>query len=260
MSQGAVRTCPNCKKKDITTFSKCQFCSTKYDTTVYTIPKKKLGNHILLGLAAVLVLFVLNYYWYQSFHASPTAAELADLPLELPALLLPPVQVTLSPPQVLMVKDSRLTKVASYLVTARILSTSHEWLDAMRNLAPVDLTLGWGLMADKRLISKVWVTSGGRWADFTIPDRKNLYRYYPDKKPVEPREIYTHVGNTHIIPANDRISKMIWALRRDQIVTLKGALVYVKLPDGRHWNSSLSREDMGDGGCEIMYVEDLEIH
>jgi hypothetical protein len=128
------------------------------------------------------------------------------------------------------------------------------------DLAPVDLTLGWGLMADKRVIRQVWVTSGERWADFTIPDAKNLCRYYPNKEMVEPHEIYTHIGNTHIIPANDRISKMIWWLRRDQIMTLTGALVKVKLPDGRHWNSSLSREDMGDGGCEIMYVEDLEIH
>jgi hypothetical protein len=260
MSQDSVRTCPNCKRKDITDFRKCRFCSTEYDTKVYDMPKERSGNHIFLGLAVLLVLLVLNYYWYQSFHSNTTAAELADLPSDIPALLLPPVQVTMSPPQVLTVKDCTVTKVASYVVTARILSTSRAWLDAMSNLAPVDLTLGWGLMADKRLISQVWVTSGGRWADFTIPNAKNLYKYYPKKEPVRPWEIFTHVGNTHIIPASDRIRKMIGSLRRDQIVTLKGALVRVNLPDGRHWNSSMSREDMGDGGCEIMYVEDIEIH
>jgi hypothetical protein len=134
MSPESVRTCQNCKKRDITNFSKCRFCSTKYDTNVYNIPKKGSGKHIFLGLAVVLVFYVLNHYWYQSIHSNTTAAELADLPTELPALLLPPVQVTISPPQVLMVKDCTISKVASYVVTARILSTSHEWIDAMRIL------------------------------------------------------------------------------------------------------------------------------
>ncbi len=43
-------------------------------------------------------------------------------------------------------------------------------------------------------------------------------------------------------------------------MTLTGALVTVVIPNDIHWNSSMSRDDVGDGACEIMYVEDVHIH
>lgn len=258
MSQDSLKTCPNCKKKYINSFGKCEFCGTKYDTEIdNNTPKQSLNNRIFLGLSIALIVCALQY-WYQSSYVNRTAAEQADMPSDIPALLLPPVQVALSPPQILIMNGCTLSKVASYVVTARILSTSHYWADPVANLAPVDLSLGWGLMADKRVIRQIWVINGGRWVYWFPP--KNLYRYYPDKQLVESKQIYTNSANTHIIPANDRIRNTVKSLHRDQIVTLTGALVYVTLPNGVHWNTSLSRDDLGNGGCEIMYVEDLQIH
>jgi hypothetical protein len=48
---------------------------------------------------------------------------------------------------------------------------------------------------------------------------------------------------------------LIQGLRVGQIVTLDGYLVNATGPEGRTWNSSLTRDDTGNGACELIYVE-----
>jgi hypothetical protein len=48
------------------------------------------------------------------------------------------------------------------------------------------------------------------------------------------------------------------ALRRaktGQTIALRGYLVELRAADGWQWRSSLTREDTGDGSCELMYVQ-----
>jgi hypothetical protein len=42
-------------------------------------------------------------------------------------------------------------------------------------------------------------------------------------------------------------------VRQGQVVNLRGLLVDVLGPDGG-WNTSMTREDSGPGGCEIILV------
>lgn len=42
-----------------------------------------------------------------------------------------------------------------------------------------------------------------------------------------------------------------------QVVTLCGYLVRVQVPDGWHWNSSMTRSDSGNGACELAWVKDI---
>ncbi len=40
---------------------------------------------------------------------------------------------------------------------------------------------------------------------------------------------------------------------------MSGYLVDVRGPNGFRWNTSLSRNDTGDGACEIMWIESLAV-
>ena len=44
-----------------------------------------------------------------------------------------------------------------------------------------------------------------------------------------------------------------------QIVTISGYLVDISGPDGFVWNTSMTRSDKGNGACEIVYVEALDV-
>ena len=48
-------------------------------------------------------------------------------------------------------------------------------------------------------------------------------------------------------------------LRPGQVVTLTGYLVDVRGPGGFRWNTSLRRDDTGDGACELMWIERVSI-
>jgi len=63
----------------------------------------------------------------------------------------------------------------------------------------------------------------------------------------------------HMIPADDRIEKMLKSVRPGEVVKLSGYLVQVNASDGWHWKSSLTREDTGNGACEVVYVKELVV-
>jgi len=46
-------------------------------------------------------------------------------------------------------------------------------------------------------------------------------------------------------------------LKKDDLVYLKGSLIEIQAKDGWRWKSSLSREDTGNGACELMRVDSI---
>jgi len=66
-------------------------------------------------------------------------------------------------------------------------------------------------------------------------------------------------GNWHMMPADDRILSEIQKAKKDQIVFIEGLLVQVFFTDGTFYKSSLSRNDTGDGACEIILVKNFRI-
>lgn len=199
---------------------------------------------VLLAFCAAL------YGWQRGFSFSATSeAERANIPANMPRLLLPPSQGAAAAPLAFSLNGFNLRKAASYTVTARILGTSRYFLGWQSDLAPVDLVLGWGLMADKRVNSKVSISQSGRF-----------YRWHTREYPMPPEQIVASSANTHIIPASGRVEKIVKSLRKNQVVTLKGSLVNAARDDGVYWNTSLTRTDEGDGSCELFYVEDVTIY
>jgi hypothetical protein len=79
------------------------------------------------------------------------------------------------------------------------------------------------------------------------------------KFPITLRELSIYAAQVHAIPADDNVESQLRKLRPGQVVTLTGYLVDVRGPGGFTWNTSLRRDDTGDGACEIMWIEQVAV-
>lgn len=138
-----------------------------------------------------------------------------------------------------------LRPLATYSVTARVLSAKRYKYDYTADLAPVDLALGWGRMSDSAVLDELSISQRGRWFNFTY-----------EREVLPLAEIGRSSANTHIIPADDAVREVVLGAIRGDIVKLEGYLVECEHPSaGRPWRSSLSRTDTEGGACEIMLVQ-----
>lgn len=140
-----------------------------------------------------------------------------------------------------------LTPLARFEFDARVLLVSRYRWGNEAALAPYDLGVGWQRMSDSSVIDQLGLSQSARFM---------LWRWR-GAPPIPEGEITRSAANIHVIPANSVIERQIAALRPGQIVSAKGLLVEARRGDGWHWRSSLSRDDGGNGACELMYVESL---
>lgn len=165
-----------------------------------------------------------------------------------------PIQQTVYGDKSFVIKTSdgeyKVNPMAYYYITALVVSKTNYFLDRESELAPFDLALAWGDLTSPDYGKYVSYSQYGRWYYF---------RYNADS-PYSEGYIYEHSSNHHIIPADDNIKKAINTLGKDQKVVLSGYLVAVdSLKDNWHWSSSLSRQDRGNGACELFYVNKVRI-
>ncbi len=168
-----------------------------------------------------------------------------------PGVLVPeaPQQSGLSGEQPFEFRGYRLTPRARFVLRARVLSRKdYRWGDAA-DLSPMDLALGWGAMSDQAVLERVEVSQGARW----------YYTRYEYPAPLPDRDIVRQSGNMHIIPADDLVRQRLGDIRRGAVVRAQGYLVDVDQESGFRWRTSPSRNDSGDGSCELFYVERIMI-
>jgi hypothetical protein len=140
-----------------------------------------------------------------------------------------------------------LTVRAHYQITARILASERYHFDALSDLIPEDLALGWGPMQDNRNLRSIDISQSNRFYYWRVPASSAL-----------PKDsIITHSANTHVIPQNAMIGRQLSRLRPGQVVTLSGELVDGVRDDGRWIKTSLVRNDTGAGACEVLLVTDV---
>ncbi len=145
-------------------------------------------------------------------------------------------------------QNYRITPLASYEVTARVLGKREYTSDKSSSLSPVDFALGWGVMSDATILADLSISQSNRW--FYV----SWQRAY-----VDVNQVKSNSANTHILPSSEDIARKINNVKRDDIVHLQGYLVEVTNKDGFLWRSSLRRDDTGDGSCEILWVTDISI-
>ena len=160
-----------------------------------------------------------------------------------------PTQVNFDSPQPeIAFNDATLHPLAKFALTARVLSRDDYHFDAESDISPTDLALGWGRMSDSAVLRKMDLDQGGRF-----------FSWRAQEFPIPQQEIKTHAGNMHMIPANATVARALKRVRQGDVVTLEGLLVEADKPGGWRWRSSLTRDDTGDGACEVVYVRDLAI-
>ena len=142
-----------------------------------------------------------------------------------------------------------ITPLESFEIEARVLSTEHYSFDREADLAPVDLALGWGKMSDEAILKDIKISQSNRF-----------YFWHVNEFPIPRREIETNSANMHMIPADSIIEKVLEGIKAGQRVKLSGYLVQADSSDGWHWKSSLSREDTGNGSCELVYVKSVIVN
>lgn len=151
-------------------------------------------------------------------------------------------------PQSWEVNGYRVSALASFAMKARVLSTERYHFDRESDLVPEDVAFGWGQMSDSRILDQLDISQSGRW-----------YHWSCQEFPISRGNIETHSANMHLIPADAAVRRTILHLRPGQVVDLDGYLVRADASDGWHWISSLTRNDTGDGACELVYVQRLSV-
>lgn len=143
--------------------------------------------------------------------------------------------------------DYKITGLAAFSIKAKVLAKKNYYMGREADLSPTDLALGWGRMSDEAVLDQIDISQSGRF-----------YRWRVESFPIPRNEIETHSANMHLIPANDSVKTAIKKIKVGEIIELSGSLVNVVAnSDGWRWTSSLTRNDTGNGACELILVENI---
>lgn len=157
-----------------------------------------------------------------------------------------PVQEDLSDTSSFVYQGYTVTPLARFELEALVLAKEVYRFDREADLAPVDLALGWGRMSDQAVHSQLSINQSNRF-----------YYWRARAFPIPRREIETSSANMHIIPADETVARRLQKIRKGNIVRIRGYLVRVDAKNGWHWTSSLTRNDTGQGACELILAKDI---
>lgn len=143
----------------------------------------------------------------------------------------------------------RIIALASFEAEARVLLKKNYYFGDEADISPVDLALGWGRMSDSQILERIELSQSNRF-----------YFWRTERFPIPRREIETHSANMHMVPATDTIHKKLKTIQPGNLVRFSGYLIEARRQDGWHWRSSLTRNDTGNGACELIWVENLEVY
>lgn len=140
-----------------------------------------------------------------------------------------------------------ITPIKRYRIAARILRKEYYHFGQSHEVLPVDLALGWNIMADRKTVkeNKIEITQSNRFYFWHINSFDKISR----------QQIENNSANVHIAPYDEQIEKQIDNVDKDDLVYLEGYLVNI-LDETNNYRfiSSLSRTDTGAGACEVLLV------
>lgn len=142
-----------------------------------------------------------------------------------------------------------------YHMLARVMSVKRYGTDDGARYSPVDVLATWGPVADPAY---------DRFFTWSQSARFGFYEYESLPPGIDATMLRTMSANTHLIPADDGMGRQIKRIHRGDVIEVWGQLVKLteKWENGRFfvWKSSTSRNDDGNGACEVLLVEDLVIN
>lgn len=211
-------------------------------------------KNIILIFGILIVLFIMFF--------SKIYRNIPKVKVESLENISEPIQTDYSDTIYMDVKDShfKIDRIAKYEITGRILEV-HKFFRSkilsennFNNLSPLDLGIGWGKLSPKDSYSDIleFYSLGSRFLYFKINDISKI----------SVDEVSNSFSNNHIIPANKKIEKQALKIRKNDYVKIEGYLVNVyQTIDNKnfYWTTSTSRNDTGDGACEIIYVTNITL-
>lgn len=141
-----------------------------------------------------------------------------------------------------------VTPRAEYDVAAVVRGVEPYWFDATAFLSPFDFALAWGDVADPAFGARLDIDQGYRFFFWRTEDPS-----------VDVDHVIRHTANTHLIPGSANVRRALATVGTGDEVRLTGALVDVRSDRGLTWSTSLVRTDHGDRGCELLWVESVQI-
>ena len=145
--------------------------------------------------------------------------------------------------------DYTFTSLAQIDMEARVLHTKRYRFGRESDVSKFDLALGWGAMSDQWVLDQLTFSQRGRWYFFKSDG----------PPPMAPSLMLNNSGNFHTVAEDPALLDTIKRLRPGHLIHLRGELVRVNASDGWQWQSSLSRTDRGNGSCELVWIDAIEI-
>ncbi|HEX6982249.1 MAG TPA: hypothetical protein VF181_05770 [Balneolaceae bacterium] len=158
-----------------------------------------------------------------------------------------PVQKAIGNEDPFHYKGFKLTPKAKIEFEARVLSIENYYFDSFTELTNTDIVFGWGEMSDERNLESLLVRQSDRsfYWEMTTP-------------PIEQHQMWQQTANMHLIGPTKEIRQKIKMLRKGHIVKVEGTLVNAS-SESWTFKTSLSREDIGNGSGELIWINSISI-
>lgn len=146
----------------------------------------------------------------------------------------------------------RLYPLADYAVRGVVLGRKRYSGGPSGALAPYDVAVAWGAMAENGLYRSLRWSQSGRWYWWEYDagfGRDNAF-------------VARHSSNTHVIPDSALLRRAVRSLGSGDLVEMSGELVRAEGTGAAasfRWKSSLSRKDRDAGSCELLYLRRLKV-
>lgn len=147
--------------------------------------------------------------------------------------------------------EVRLLPKARYEIKG-VVKSKKKYSDFTSQISKYDLAMAWGNLNKDEIDSSIKYSQRGRWY---------FYSYKLDSS-VNQDYISKNSANVHIIHKNKDVLKQIKNIDKGDMIELKGFLVDVDFKNSNNqalWSTSMTRDDTGDGSCEILYVEEISV-
>lgn len=187
----------------------------------------------------VLAVLIVGFFYYSNESNSIEVNKNATV-----LVTQAPVQTPLLSAMPFRFKGFIIRPLAKFDMSARVLRREQYSVGTESSIAPVDIVFGWQHMSNYAVIEKIDITQ-----------RNRFYHWYTQNPPIPLQTIALQSANMHLIPANDDIKDIIKDIPIGGVAHLSGYLVRVEKDNGWHWQSSLSRSDIGAGACELIFVK-----
>jgi hypothetical protein len=132
----------------------------------------------------------------------------------------------------------QLKKRAKFSFTGRVLSSKAYSDEPQSKISPGDIVISWG--RDPNEGSRVFQQD--RW-------------YFFSKNPRPREDMFRTTANLHLVGEH---AERALSVKPSRLVEAEGWLVDILGPGGFKWETSLTRDDMGDGACEIFLIGRLK--